>query len=75
MGSFNLDTNYLLASLFWSAVGGGFWLYGKKQRSGPPMVGGIGLIAISWVVESALWMTVAAVAIIAGIYIWSRNED
>jgi hypothetical protein len=72
---FKLDASYLLASLFWSAVGGGFWIYGKKQRSGPPLVGGIALIAVSWLITSAFWMSLAAIGIIAGIYFWSRQED
>ena len=71
---FKLDASYLLVSLVWSAVGGGFWIYGKKQRSAPALFGGMGLIAISWLITSALWMSLAAVGIIAGIYFWSRQD-
>jgi len=72
---FKLDTSYLFVSMIWSTVGGGFWLYGKKQRTGPPMFGGIALIAISWLITSAVWMSLAAIGIIAGIYYWSKNSD
>jgi hypothetical protein len=72
---FKLDASYLFVSLIWSTVGGGYWLYGKKQRSAPPLFGGVGLIAISWVMNSAFWMSVVAIGIIVGVYFWSRNED
>jgi hypothetical protein len=71
---FKLDTSYLFASIFWSAVGAGFWIYGKKQRSGPPLFGGVGLIAITFLIQSAFWMSVAAVGIMAGVYYWSRRD-
>lgn len=69
-----LDASYLIVSLVWSAVGGGFWIYGKKQRSAPPLFGGIALIAISWLITSALWMSLAAIGVIAGIYYWSQLD-
>ena len=71
---FPLDAGYLIASMLWSAIGAGFWIYGKKQRSGPPLFGGIAIFAISWLITSALWMSVAAIGIIGGIYYWSRQE-
>jgi len=74
IGSFKIDANYLIVSMLWSAVGGGFWLYGKKQRSAPPLFGGMALIAISWLISSAFWMSLAALGIIAGIYFWSRQD-
>lgn len=70
-----LDTAYLFLSMFWSAIGAGFWIYGKKQRTGPPLFGGIALIAISWLITSAIWMSLAGIAIIAGIWFWSRQGD
>jgi hypothetical protein len=74
LGPINLDSSYLLASLLWSAVGGGYWIYGKKQRTAPPLFGGIALIAISWLISSAFWMSVAGIAIIVGIHYWSRFD-
>jgi hypothetical protein len=60
--------------VLWSGVGAGFWIYGKKQRSAPPLFGGVVLIAISWLISSAFWMSLAAIGIIAGIYYWSRQD-
>jgi hypothetical protein len=72
---FKLDASYLLASVLWSGIGVGFWVYGKKQRSAPPLVGGIALIAVSCLITSAFWMSLTCIGIIVGIYYWSRQED
>jgi hypothetical protein len=72
--SFKFDSASLIASLWWSAVGAGFWAYGKKQRSGPPLFGGLALIAISWLIASALWMSLAAVGVLVGVFLWSRHD-
>ena len=69
-----LDASYLFVSLFWSAVGTGFWVYARKQRSIPALAGGTALFAISWLISSAFWMSLAALGIIAGIYYWSRHD-
>jgi hypothetical protein len=69
---FGITYGTLFASLLWGSVGIGFCIYGKKQRSAPPWVGGIALIAISYFIPNPLWMSVAAVGIIAGIWYWSR---
>jgi hypothetical protein len=69
-----LDASYLIVSVLWSGVGAGFWIYGKKQRTAPPLFGGIALIALTFLITSAFWMSVAAIAVIAGIYFWSRAD-
>jgi len=73
MGDF--DTGTIIASTVWSGIGMGYWVYGKKQRSMPPMVGGIALTAASWLVTGLLWMSLACIAIIVGTHVWLRNED
>ena len=69
----NLNANTLVASLIWGSVGVGFFIYGKKQMSIPALFGGIALIAISYFIESALWMNLVAVAILAGIYLLAKR--
>jgi hypothetical protein len=69
---FGISSATLIASLIWGSVGLGFSIYGKKQRSAPPWFGGLALIGISYFIGSALWMSVTAVGIIAGIWLWSR---
>ena len=53
----------------------GFCIYGKKQRSMPPFFGGVALMAIGWLITSAIWMSLASVGIILGVYWWSRQDD
>ena len=68
-----LNTNTLVASLIWGSIGTGFAIYGWKQKSPLPLAGGIALIAISYFIGSALWMSLVAILLIAAI-IWLRNR-
>jgi hypothetical protein len=71
---FGISSGALFASLIWGAIGSGYFIYGKKQRSVAPMAGGAALVCISYFISSALWMSVAAVGIIAGVWFWSRYD-
>jgi hypothetical protein len=71
---FSFSTGYLLASLIWGSIGAGFSIYGKKQRSAPAWFGGIVLIGMTYFIRDVLWMSVAAVGVIAGIWFWSRHN-
>jgi hypothetical protein len=71
---FGISYGTLFASLLWGSIGIGFCIYGKKQRSAPPWAGGVALIAISYFIRSVLWMSLAAAGIIAGVWIWSRQD-
>ena len=76
MSDFQFSAAGLMASVFWGAVAVGFFVYGKKQTSAPALIGGIALFAISFLLaNSALWMSLAGIAILAGIYYWSRQRD
>ena len=66
------NAHSLVASLIWSSVGLGFFIYGKKQQSLIPLFGGLLLIGISYFIESALYMSLAAIALIGGIY-WLKR--
>ena len=70
----NTDTigNTLLASLVWGGIGSGFAIYGWKQQKWVALAGGVALVAVSYVVVDALWMSIASVAIIAAT-IYFRN--
>ena len=63
------NSNSLFASLIWGSVGLGFFIYGKKQKSGVPLFGGLAMIGISYFVSSALYMSLVSAAILAGM-IW-----
>ena len=65
---FNLSASFLFANLIWGTVGFGYFIYGKKQSSWVPMVGGVVMIAVSYIVGSALLMTVLSLGIIGAVY-------
>ena len=76
ISSLHLNAGGLIASVFWGGIGVGFFIYGKKQRSAPALMGGIALIGISYfLADSAVWMSLAGLGILAGIYYWSRHDD
>jgi hypothetical protein len=76
LSSLHLDMGGLIASLFWGGIGMGFLVYARKQRSIPALLGAVGLIGISYfLADSALWMSLAGVGILIGVYYWSRRED
>jgi len=62
----------LVASLIWGSVGMGLFIYGKKQQSQVPLFGGLLLIGVSYFIESALYMSLAAAALLTGIY-WLKK--
>jgi hypothetical protein len=68
-----LDSNVLIASLIWGSIGSGFVVYGWKQKAMLPLAGGIALVAISYFIGSALYMSLAAAAIIAAI-LWLKGR-
>ena len=68
------NANFLFASLIWGSVGVGYFIYGKKQRSSVPMIGGIVMIAVSYLIGSALLMSLVSIGIILAIYVlWKRG--
>jgi hypothetical protein len=64
-----MNTSFLFASLLWGSVGGGYWIYGKKQREMMPMIGGVAMIAVSYFVTSWLLMTLLCGALMVAVYL------
>jgi hypothetical protein len=69
------SASFLFASLIWGSIGVGFAIYGKKQRAMAPLVGGILLIAISYLISSALLMSLVGIVLIVGIVWVGRYVD
>lgn len=68
------DPTYMIASLIWSAVGLGFFVYGKKESSGVPMVGGLLIIGMSYIMPSILAMFLSGAAVSAAmLYLLRRG--
>ena len=59
-----LNQHYLWASCIWSAVASGYCIYGWRQRALLPFLGGLAITAASFLIVSALWMSLACVALI-----------
>jgi hypothetical protein len=67
------DANTLLASLVWGSVGMGLIIYAKKQTSLVHLVGGIVMLAISYLASTALTMSVLSIGLITVMY-WLRRR-
>jgi len=70
---FDISASFLMASLIWGSVGVGFCIYGKKQGAMIPFFGGLIMVAISYLVASALYMSLASIGIIALIWFLHRQ--
>jgi len=62
------NEHYIWASMIWSAVGTGYWFYGKKQTSLSAMLGGAAMFAVSWLIMSALVMSLVCLALMVAVY-------
>jgi hypothetical protein len=67
------DTSSLFASLLWGSIGVGFFIYGRKQREAAPMLGGVVMVAVSYLVSSSLVMSLTSVAVIVAVYLLVRR--
>jgi hypothetical protein len=63
-----LNESFLFASLFWGTLGGGYLLYARKQREIVPFVGGVAMIAVSFLVTSWFWMSVICIALMFAVW-------
>ena len=66
------DPAALFASIFISAVGVGFFLYGKKQQRAPQLVVGIALIGYTYFVSSVAVMLAIAAALLVALWLAVR---
>ena len=55
--------------MLWGSVGLGYFIYGKKQSSWIPMVGGVLIIAVSYLVSSTLLMSLLCIGLMVAIYL------
>ncbi len=62
--AFDFDPNWIMTSMVVGTVGGGLFLYGKKQSRLPQLLTGIAMFVESTFVSSIPWMIVSAIAAI-----------
>ena len=70
-----LDEHFMFASMFWSAVAGGYLLYARKQREITPLIGGVAMLAVSFMVASWFWMSLICIALMFGVYHQMKRGD
>jgi len=68
-----MDPLFLFVSIFWGAVGFGFFVYGKKQKRPVPLVGGALLMLLAYFARTSLSQTLAGIAVVACIYFLSKR--
>ena len=69
----NLNASFLFASIVWGAVGFGFSLYGWREKDMIPLFGGIAMMVASYFVGSALFMSLACIALIVAV-VWLKKH-
>ena len=62
------NTHFVFASLIWGSVGVGYFIYGRRQRSCVPMLGGVLMIGASYFAGSAVLMSLMCVGLMVAIY-------
>ena len=63
----SLNQSFLLANCFWGAVASGYMIYGWRQRSLIPFLGGLAMLAVSCFTP-ALTMSVASIVIMFAVW-------
>lgn len=64
--------SFLWASLIWSSVAFGYWMYGWKQKAALPLAGGAVMMAASWLLP-ALPMSLICIVTMIAIY-WLAKQ-
>lgn len=68
------NTNSIIASIIWGAIGTGFAIFGWKQKEMITLFGGIALVAGSYFfATSAVWMSLFSIAALAAIF-WLKKH-
>ncbi|HSY42461.1 MAG TPA: hypothetical protein VK811_01030 [Candidatus Acidoferrum sp.] len=65
--------SFLWASVFWGAIGSGYFIYGWRQHNTPALVGGVIMSAVACFVP-ALPMSLICIAAIFGVW-WMIHRD
>ena len=66
MDLMQMDANQIWASVLWGGIGGGYIIYGWRQKSGIPLAGGVAMSLACFL--PALWMSLASIAIMFAVW-------
>ena len=67
-----MDTNTLLLSVLFGAVGLGLFVYGKKAERIPPLAAGIGLMVCPYFIPNVIALAVVGALLIAAPFVIAR---
>ncbi len=67
----HMDSSQIWASILWGGIGGGYIIYGWRQKAAYPFLGGVVMSVACFL--TALPMTVISVAAMAGVWWLSKN--
>ena len=63
-----LNQHYLWASCIWGAIAAGYLVYGSRQKALIPFLGGLAMTAASFLITSALFMSLACLATMLAVW-------
>ena len=66
MDLMQMDSNQIWASVLWGGIGGGYIIYGWRQKAGIPFAGGVAMSLACFL--PALWMSLASIAIMFAVW-------
>lgn len=64
------DPTALLWGLLFGAIGTGYFVYGKRQRELVPLLSGLGLIVLPWILSGSWGLALAGLALVALPFVW-----
>jgi hypothetical protein len=64
----SLDEHYIWASFLWGTIASGYIIYGWRQRAAIPFLGGAVMTAATFFIFSALWLSLASIAIMFAVW-------
>ena len=70
-----MNSTSLLLSVFFSALGAGYFVYGRKQDDFPILISGLILMVYPYVVSNAILQTVVGLAVAAAPFIIRRFDS
>jgi hypothetical protein len=59
------SAGWLLLSMFYSTIGLGMFIYGKKALRFVPLIAGLLLMILPYFISSLLWMSVVSIILMA----------
>ena len=64
------DSTALLWGLLFGTIGTGYFVYGKRQREPVPLLCGLGLIVLPWILTGSWALAIAGLALFALPFVW-----